>query len=124
MPHYTVISADIVYDGFDVVLDRCFDDSDPGESFDSSIYDINDIRRQIDLGHMEWFVLRARATVQGHTLGTAYIGGCLYQADSVKDVLTDGIGEDCVADAVQQAKQNVSRLLPRLTQLAAQAEQL
>lgn len=116
MIHYTEI-ARFARDGFDIIVDRCPDDTHPGDSFDDTVYNISDICRQIDRGNMEWFVLRVRAVIDDHVFGTAYMGGCLYDADSVNDVLTDGIAEDCVFEALAEARQTVQRVLPRLQQI-------
>ena len=116
MIHYTEI-ARFTRDGFDIIVDRRPEDMHPGDSFDGTVYNIADICRQIDLGHMEWFQLRVRAMVQGHTLGTSTLAGCLYAADSVTDVLVDGTAEDGIWDALNEARQAVLELLPKLQQI-------
>ena len=116
MIHYTEI-ARFTRDGFDIIVDRRPEDMLPDDSFDDAVYNIQDICRQIDLGHMEWFQLRVRAEIDGHVFGTAYMGGCLYDADSINDVLTDGLVEDCLFEALAEARQTVQQVLPKLQQI-------
>ena len=57
-------------------------------------------------------MLRVRVLFDGHELGSHYLGGCLYE--NAKDVLTDGTAEDCIAEALIEARGEVRRLKERL----------
>jgi hypothetical protein len=54
--------------------------------------------------------------LDGHELGTHYLGGCLYE--DAKQVLTDGTVEDCLIEAMHEAKQEVKRLKAKLEAFA------
>jgi hypothetical protein len=57
-------------------------------------------------------MLRVRALVEGHELGSAYLGGCLYE--DAREVLSDGTAEDQIYLALEEAKRAVWPLMRRL----------
>lgn len=107
-------------EGFEVIVDKTWEDIDPADSFDDSCYDIREIREDIDSGKLDWFMLRVRALVDGHELGSAYLGGCLY--GDPKEVLRDGTAEDIIAEAMIEAKKAVWPLMRKLQGINEQIE--
>ena len=106
MTRYYDTIAEFERDGFDIVVDKTYEDMHPYDCFEAD--DIDEISRKIDNGTYDWFMLRVRVMVEGLELGSAYLGGCLYS--DAKEVLTDGIAEDLIAGALIEAKSKVYRL--------------
>ena len=103
-------------DGFEIIVDKTYEDIDPwsqlSECFDSQ----TQLYADIDSGKYEWFMLRIRVLVEGLELGSHYLGGCLY-ADP-KEVLTDGTAEDCISEALKEAKREVYKLKQKFAELS------
>jgi len=107
-------------DGFTVIVDRTYEDTDPRDSFDDSVTDIKEILRKIDNGTYEWFMLRVRVLFEGLELGSAYLGGCLYE--DPREVLSDGTAEDFIDEAMKEAKAQVYRLSKKFAALSEQID--
>jgi len=107
MRYYDTL-AEFERDGYDIIVDKTWEDLNPRDSFDESCTDIDEIVKDIDRGHLEWFMLRVRVLVEGLELGSAYLGGCLYE--DPREILTDGTAEDFIAEAMVEAKSKVYRL--------------
>jgi len=107
MRYYDTL-AEFERDGYDIIVDKTYEDLDPRDSFDDTVTDINEIIKDIDRGHLEWFMLRVRVLVEGLELGSAYLGGCLYE--DPREILTDGTAEDFIAEAMVEAKSKVYKL--------------
>ena len=101
-------------DGFTVIVDKSYEDLNPRDSFDTD--DIDEIIKDIDRGHLEWFMLRVRVLVEGLELGSAYLGGCLYE--DPREILTDGIAEDFIAEAMKEAKSKVYKYKQKFAELS------
>jgi hypothetical protein len=101
-------------DGYDIIVDKTWEDLNPRDSFDTD--DIEGIIEDIDRGHLEWFMLRVRVLVEGHELSSEYLGGCLYE--DPKEILSDGTAEDIIAQAMVTAKAQVYRLYKRFQDLS------
>ena len=114
MTRYYETIAEFERDGFDIIVDKTYEDMHPYDCFESN--DIDEISRKIDNGTYDWFMLRVRVMVEGLELGSAYLGGCLY-ADA-KEVLTDGTAEDFIAEAMVEAKTKVYALSRKFTELS------
>jgi hypothetical protein len=99
-------------DGFTVIVDKSWEDLNPRDCFDDSVTDIDEIIKDIDRGHLDWFMLRVRALIDGHELGSAYLGGMLYEDPS--ECLTDGSAEDMICEAVAEARKEAQRLVGSL----------
>ena len=95
-------------DGFTVIVDKTYEDMYPSHCFDDSVHDIDEIIKDIDRGHLEWFMLRVRVLVEGLELSSEYLGACLYE--DPKEILTDGTAEDIIDTAMTSAKKQVYRL--------------
>ena len=113
MRYYDTL-AEFERDGYDIIVDKTYEDLDPRGQFDTD--DIDEIIKDIDRGHIEWFVLRVRVLVEGLELGSAYLGGCLYE--DPREILTDGTAEDFIAEAMVEAKSQVYRLSRKFTELS------
>ena len=107
MRYYDTL-AEFERDGYDIIVDKTYEELNPRDCFDDTVTDINEIIKDIDRGHLDWFMLRVRVMVEGLELGSAYLGGCLYE--DPKEVLTDGTAEDFIAEAMVEAKSKVYRL--------------
>ena len=115
MRYYDTL-AEFERDGYDIIVDKTYEDLNPRDSFDDSVCDIDEIIKDIDRGHLEWFMLRVRVLVEGLELGSAYLGGCLYE--DPREILTDGTAEDFIAEAMVEAKSQVYRLSRKFTELS------
>jgi hypothetical protein len=105
MRYYDTL-AEFERDGYDIIVDKTYEDLNPRDCFDTD--DIDEIIKDIDRGHLEWFMLRVRVLVEGLELGSAYLGGCLYE--DPREILSDGTAEDFIAEAMKEAKSKVYKL--------------
>ena len=105
MQHYDEL-ATYERNGFDVIVDKTWEDIDPRGQFEDS--DLDEIVEKINNDTYEWFMLRVRVMFDGHEMGSHYLGGCLYE--DAREVLTDGTAEDCIEEAMAEAKEEVQRL--------------
>jgi hypothetical protein len=106
MKYYDTL-AEYERDGYTIIVDKTWEDLNPRDCFDDCI-DVNEIIKDIDRGHLEWFMLRVRVLVEGLELASEYLGGMLYEEP--RECLTDGSAEDIIGQAVEQAKMKVYRL--------------
>ena len=116
MTRYYDTLAEFEREGYDIIVDKTYEDLNPRDSFDDSVCDVEEIIKDIDRGHLEWFMLRVRVLVEGLELGSAYLGGCLYE--DPREILTDGTAEDFIAEAMVEAKSQVYRLSRKFTELS------
>ena len=107
-------------EGFEVIVDKTWEDIDPRGQFDWTEEELDQLVKDIDNGKTEWFMLRVRAFVDGNELGSAYLGGCLYE--DPMEVLTDGTAEDMIAEALAEAKKNVYPLMKKLQAINEELE--
>ncbi len=115
--------ATLQRDGFEIIVDKTWEDIPLADLFDTSIdpdtgkpyYDIEQMARDIDRGDLDYFMLRVRALVDGHELGSSYVGGFLYEDAS--EVLRDGTAEDMIWEAVAEAKKEALRLVGSLSKV-------
>ena len=118
MTRYYDTIAEFTRDGFDIIVDKTYEDLNPRDCFDTD--DIDAIVKDIDRGHLDWFMLRVRVFVEGLELGSAYLGGCLYEDPN--EVLTDGVAEDFIAEAMKEAKTKVYALSKKFAELSEQVD--
>jgi hypothetical protein len=104
--------ATLERDGFEIIVDKTYEDLNPRDSFDDACCDIDEIIKDIERGHLEWFMLRVRALVDGHELGSSYLGGMLYEDPT--ECLTDGSAEDMISEAIAEARVEARRLVGSL----------
>ena len=105
-------------DGFTIIIDKTYEDIDPRGQFDTD--DIEEIIKDIDRGHIEWFMLRVRVLVEGLELSCEHLGGCLYEEP--REILTDGTAEDIIDTAMTDAKKQVYRLSKVFAGLSEQVD--
>lgn len=115
MSDYFKVLASYEREGFTIIVDQTYDDTSIRDSFDDSCYDISDMEQRVNSGELEWFILRARALLDGHVMGTGYLGGCLYH--DAREVLTDGVAEDVIEEALREARRTARTLLRSLQKL-------
>ena len=117
-PYYDTI-AEFTRDGFTIIVDKTYEDINPRDHFEAD--DMDEIIRKIDNGTYDWFMLRVRVLVEGLELGSSYLGGCLYEDPN--EVLTDGVAEDFIAEAMKEAKTKVYALSKKFAELSEQVDQ-
>jgi hypothetical protein len=107
-------------EGFEVVVDKSWEDIPLDHLFDTSIdpdtgkpyFDVKDMAQKIDRGDLDYFMLRARVLLDGHELGEHIVGGFLYE--DARETLKDGMAEDLIYAAMEEAKAEARRLVGSL----------
>ena len=102
--------------GFDVIVDKSYEDMAPKDCFDDTQFDIAEINHNIEHGHLDWFMLRVRVMVENIELSSEFLGACLYE--NASQVLTDGTAEDLIDQALVEAKRDVYRLYKKFQDLS------
>ena len=115
MRYYDTL-AEFERNGYDIIVDKTYEDMHPSDSFDDECYNIKELCEDIDSGRLDWFMLRVRVMVEGLELASEYLGGCLYK--DPREVLTDGLAEDLIEQALDSAKTQVYRLSRKFTELS------
>ena len=110
-------------DGFTVIVDKSYEDLSLDQCFDDSLdengvplFDLKEMARDIDSGNLDWFMLRIRVMVDSLEMGSHYLGGCLYK--DAREVLTDGTAEDCIGEALAEAKREVYKYKQKFAELS------
>lgn len=101
-------------DGFTVIVDKTYEDLDPNDQFEAC--DVAEICRKINDYTYDWFMLRVRVLVDSLEMGSAYLGGCLYE--DARDVLKDGTAEDMISEALAEAKREVYKYKQKFAELS------
>lgn len=114
-PYYDTI-AEFERDGFTIIVDKTYEDIHPNDLFDDSEHDIKQLCEDIECGNLDWFILRVRVLVEGLELGSHYLGGCLYE--DARQVLSDGTAEDCIDEALREAKREVYKYKQKFAELS------
>ena len=102
--------------GMLVVVDKTYEDLNPRDLFDDSCCDLDDLIRDIDRGHLDWFMLRIRVLLDGYELASEYLGGMLYEDPN--ECLNDGSAENMIEEAMESARLETIRLKERLADIA------
>ena len=100
-------------EGYTIVVDKTWEDLDPRGQFEES--DVEEILQKINDCTYDWFMLRIRVLAEGVELGSAYLGGCLYE--DPKEVLKDGTAEDMIFEAMAEAKEHVYKVYKKFAEL-------
>jgi hypothetical protein len=103
-------------EGFDIIVDKSYEDMAPKDCFDDTQFDIAEINHNIEHGHLDWFMLRVRVMVENIELSSEYLGACLYE--NASEVLTDGTAEDLIDQALVEAKRDVYRLYKKFQDIS------
>jgi hypothetical protein len=109
MRHYWETLGELKMDGFDVKIQKTWEEISPRDCFDDTVTDIEEICRKIDAYDLDWFMLRAVAYYKDIELGCNYVGGFLYE--NAEDVMKDGVAEDIAWEAVEEAKKAMETLV-------------
>ena len=102
--------------GFDIIVDKSYEDIHPSDLFDDSEFDIKQLCQDIESGNLDWFMLRVRVMVENIELSSEFLGGCLYK--DAREVLTDGTAEDLIDMALTAAKKDVYRLYKKFQDIS------
>ena len=103
-------------EGFEIIVEKTYEDLSIKDCFDDSQFDIAEINHNIEHGNLDWFILRVRVLVEGLELGSSSVGGCLYE--DAREVLTDGTAEDIIDQAMVEAKGQVYHLYKKFQDLS------
>lgn len=103
-------------EGFEIIVEKTYEDTHPSDLFDDCVSDIKQLCQDIDSGDLDWFILRVRVLVEGLELGSSSVGGCLYK--DAREVLTDGLAENEIDVALDEAKGQVYRLYKKFQDLS------
>ena len=98
----------------DLALEDCFDDG-VDEATGLPIFDMKQMYEDINSGNLDWFMLRVRVLYEGVELATDYVGGFLYK--DAREVLTDGVAEDMIYGAIEDAKKEAALMKKRFQDL-------
>lgn len=120
MTRYYDELASFERDGFQVIVDKTWEDLDPWDQLSDCFPNKQALYNDIDSGRYEWFMLRVRVFVEGLELGSAYLGGMLYE--DAAECLKDGTAEDMIQEALAEAKKDVYRLKQRFAELSDQID--
>ena len=102
-------------DGFQVIVDKTYENSDPWDQLSECFDDQKQLYADIESCKYDWFMLRVRVMFDGHEMGSHYLGGCLYE--DAEEVLTDGTAEDCISEALHEAKDHIKSLREKLSKV-------
>ena len=116
MTRYYDEIASFERDGFFIIVDKTYEDIDPWDQLSECFDSKTELYADIERGKYDWFMLRVRALVDGHEMGTSYLGGCLYE--NPKEVLSDGTAEDLISEALIEAKRDVYRMYKKFQELS------
>lgn len=86
----------------EIVVDKSWEDCRIRDLFDDTCCDVEDLERKVNSGELDWFMLRARVFVEGLEVGEHICGGFLYE--DAREVLKDGMAEDLIYQATEEAK--------------------
>jgi hypothetical protein len=86
----------------EIVVDKSWEDCRIRDLFDDTCCDIEDLEQKVNNGDLDWFMLRARVFVEGLEVGEHICGGFLYE--DAREVLKDGMAEDLIYSAMEEAK--------------------
>lgn len=129
MQRYYDTLAEYDREGFHIIVDKTWEDLDPADMFDTSIdpdtgrpyWDMDEIYSDINSGNLDWFMLRVRVFAGDVELGSDYVGGFLYK--DAREVLEDGVAEDMIWTAMEQAKKQVRELADKFSLMAMALDQ-
>jgi hypothetical protein len=103
-------------EGFEIIVEKTYEDTHPSDLFDEEVSDLKQLCQDIDSGNLDWFILRVRVLVEGLELGSSSVGGCLYK--DARECLTDGLAENEIDVALDEAKGQVYRLYKKFQDLS------
>jgi len=127
MRHYTTL-AEMDRDGFNVVVDKTWEDLPLEDLFDTTTdpdtglpyYDVHKMYADIELGNLDYFMLRVRVMYEDVELAVNYVGGFVYE--DAMEVLKDGTAEDMIGESIIDAKKRVTQILEGLSKIPVDLE--
>jgi hypothetical protein len=119
MRYYDTL-AEYDRNGFNVIVDKTWEEIDVASCFDDTCFDIQDMRDKINSGQLDWFMLRVRVFVDDIELSAEYLGGMLY--DNPRECLTDGSAEDLIHSALESAKDRMHGLYQKFWALSMEVD--
>jgi len=114
MRHYDLLLRE-QRGSFTVIVDKTYEDLSVRDCFDDTVHNIDEICRKIDNYTYDWFMLRTRVEFEGVELACEYLGGCLYE--DAREVLTDGMAEDQIYQALINARRAAEEMKEKFAKL-------
>jgi hypothetical protein len=115
LTNYTTWVKEYKDGNFDVKVGYFPDDVPLDYTFDETCHDIQEMARKIDMGYLDYFVARVQYLYDGIEMGTAYLGGCLYEdANKAIEEGLDGYLEDMLDEARGEAQDRALEMVERL----------
>jgi hypothetical protein len=123
MMNYTTWVKEYKDGNFDVKIGYFPEDCHPSDCFDNSIdpdtgkpyYDTDEMVRKIEMGYLDWFVARVQYLYDGIEMGSAYLGGNLYDdADKAIEEGLSGYLDDMIDEARDEAQGCALEMVERL----------
>jgi hypothetical protein len=102
---------------FKVVHSWTYEDTPIRDCFDDTCHDIAEMERKVDSGYLDWFVARVQYFYDGVEMGSAHLGGCLYE--DVQKAFADGMDgyiEDMEDEAKVEAMDRLTSLYTKMKQ--------
>jgi hypothetical protein len=96
------------FDGFDIKLFALVEETFIVDSFDSSIYDVQNLIDGVNKHELMWFCAKVTAYKNGIKLDSEYLGGCLYE--SLEEFMKDPYFEDMKGQVIENSKTIIKEL--------------
>jgi hypothetical protein len=111
MSNYWEKMREYEQDGFQLIVSRHYDDSNPAEHFDcfDTEEQAEEFFRKIETGFYDWFGFMVQVFKHGVLLGESSLWGCCYE--KAEEIFTDGTCDDIAWDAIQTAKETLQRIV-------------
>jgi hypothetical protein len=115
MQYHYITLKEFKQSGFDVIVDKTWEDLALKDCFDETCHDLKEMQQNIDRCNLDWFMLRVRVMLDGYEMASHYLGGCLYE--DAMEVFEDGIAQELIDQALEEAEDEVLHLRNKLDQL-------
>ena len=111
MSNYWEKMREYEQDGFQLIVSRHYEDSNPRDHFDyfDSKEEEEEFFRRIETGFYDWFGFRVQAFKHGVLLGQSSLWGCCYE--NAEEIFTDGTCDDTAWQAIEEAKETLQRII-------------
>lgn len=115
LTNYTTWVKEYKDDAFDVKVGYFPEDCYVGDCFDEECHDVQDMAVKIDTGYLDWFVARVQYLYDGVEMGSAYLGGNLYEdAEKAIEEGLSGYLDDMLDEARGEAQTRALEMVERL----------
>ena len=113
--NYTTWVKEYKDGNFDVKVGYFPEECYVGDCFDETEYGIEEMARKIDSGLLDWFCARVQYLYDGVEMGSAYLGGNLYEdADKAIEEGLSGYLDDMLDEARNEAHCRALEMVERL----------